>query len=869
MLRVPHSTITPPALPPKLVDRPALRTALDAGADRALTLVCAPPGYGKTVLLTEWVRRTPDVPTAWVNLDEDHDDPVRLWSSVLAALCACPAVPRRSRLHRLAVSHFAVDLDFFSDLLDCLDALPQRIRLVLDDAHHVESPASLHGLQMIVRSPRRSIRLVLASRRDPVLPVARLRMEQQLCELRAEQLRLTAAEAAELLEQCGLRLARRQRALLHARTGGWPAGLRLATLPLRDHPDRKAFVEAFSGDERPVADYLVGEVLSRLTADEIDLLRRVSICDPVPGGLAVELAERDDAAEILDELAQRTGLVTTTGRRRDEYRTQALLRSYLLADLMRHGPDTTATLHARALRWCAGSGRPLDALQHAGGTHDPSLPADLLRRWAPELAARGEHEALQRALTAGGRPGTPDADSWHAVITAQVLFGRGDRAGAVAALRATERRTERRSTERRDPPDLRLALFRTATERLAGLGPTPSPDIDAAVPDDPALAALALAGRGAAQLRGGDLVSGRSLLGDALDQARRLHLELLEVQCLCLLGGAALTAGDHRAAAATASAGVAAAINRGWQRSAWAAEAHAVAAHAALVRGRAGAALRAATDGLRAAPDDLAPALRLALRSARGAALSDRGEHTAGLLELQNARSEIGDASVPVPLAATVALLEHRVAVLFGYGTAATGAAGWLGAKEGARHELTLMRAWSAAATGSFGAVRAEIAALLLPHEPPVLPTTAVEAWLLEARAALAMGKRQRARTALHTALTIAEPLDALRPFALTGPTVGALLVDQLGLIEDRRTFAARALAVRRRAAHGPAVLLSARERDVLAQLPSLRNLDEIADGLAVSVNTVKSHVRAIYAKLGVSTRRTAVLTAHEHGILR
>ncbi|MDN5751005.1 MAG: AAA family ATPase, partial [Pseudonocardia sp.] len=364
MGRVPRSKTALPALPKEFLRRPDLLAALDRGDNCTLTLICAPPGYGKTLLLAEWARSSEEH-TAWVALDEEDDDPQRLWSAVLTSLVACPAVPASSRLRRLAVSRTTVELDFLNDLLDGLEALPERVRLVLDDVHHLRDPRTLHGLQMLVRSARTGVRLVLAGRLDPVLPVARLRMENQLCELRAEQLRFSAEESATLMERCGLRLAPGQTALLHGRTGGWVAGLRLAALSMRGHPEPDRFLAEFSGDERTVADYLVGEVLSRITEYERELLRRTSVCDPLPAALAAELSDREDAADVLDGLERDTGLVVGTGPQRDEYRIQELLRSYLTADLHRHGPGLAAQLHRRAARWWAGRDCPVEALFHA------------------------------------------------------------------------------------------------------------------------------------------------------------------------------------------------------------------------------------------------------------------------------------------------------------------------------------------------------------------------------------------------------------------------------------------------------------------------------------------------------------------------
>jgi LuxR family transcriptional regulator, maltose regulon positive regulatory protein len=178
------------------------------------------------------------------------------------------------------------------------------------------------------------------------------------------------------------------------------------------------------------------------------------------------------------------------------------------------------------------------------------------------------------------------------------------------------------------------------------------------------------------------------------------------------------------------------------------------------------------------------------------------------------------------------------------------------------------MRAWSEASAGEHTTTHAIVQRVLAEEDEALLPSTLVEAALLDAATALRTGDRTAARRSLHLALTRAEPLDAVRPFVFAGADVRALLVDQLGDSEDRSAFAHRASAIDPRLRPPQAARLSAREREVLNELPSLRNLEEIADRLAVSVNTVKSHVRAIYSKLEVSSRRTAVLAAHEQGLL-
>jgi LuxR family maltose regulon positive regulatory protein len=252
---------------------------------------------------------------------------------------------------------------------------------------------------------------------------------------------------------------------------------------------------------------------------------------------------------------------------------------------------------------------------------------------------------------------------------------------------------------------------------------------------------------------------------------------------------------------------------------------------------------------------------------AYGAARFDRGERAAGLAELQQARSEFGDLPAGAEQFASAAVLEFRAALLLGHSAASRTVHGWLAERTEGNAELLVMRAWTEAAGGRHEQARAILRPVLDATAPPLVSYTLVEAWLLETSLAVTTGERPAARRALQTALVVAEPLDAVRPFALAGPHVRELLLHQHGSFGASDAFADRALAAGAGGEHRQSIL-SERELTVLALLPSLLSLDEIATDLTVSVNTVKSHVRSIYTKLGVSSRRLAVLAAHEHGLL-
>ncbi len=217
--------------------RAALRADLDAAAAADVALVCAPAGYGKTLLLADWSRSSTAADTAWVSLDRDDNDPRRLWASIVAALVACPSVPGSSHLHDRWIWRTDAQPEFLAELVDAVGALPRPIRLILDDVHTLVGPEALHGVQILTRNRPAGVQLVLSSRLDPPLSVPRLRLAGRLRELRAAQLRFSLPETAALLEKSGLRLTPAQVDLLHRRTGGWAAGLRMAALGIVESAD--------------------------------------------------------------------------------------------------------------------------------------------------------------------------------------------------------------------------------------------------------------------------------------------------------------------------------------------------------------------------------------------------------------------------------------------------------------------------------------------------------------------------------------------------------------------------------------------------------------------------------------------------------
>jgi LuxR family maltose regulon positive regulatory protein len=687
-------------------------------------------------------------------------------------------------------------------------------------------------------------------------------LEGRVHELRANDLRFSLEETSALLKAAGLELTPTLVAVLHARTEGWAAGLRLAALALRRTDDAAAFLTDFSGDERSVAEYLTGEILDGLNTATQDFLRMVSVCSPLPAALAVELTARDDADRTLDELRQATALVERSSPA--EYRIHPLLRSYLVADLARHRPDTYRDLQVSAAGWWLAHESPVHALRHAERAGDPDLIAALVRRAGVPLMLNGDFGSLRRALASAG-PGARRADPWLSLTAAITHLDARALTAAAAELQNAHRVWPA-------APSAGLDALRASAELLAsGLGLdvgsfSSSPGEGRPPPE---MTALLHASRGTAEFgnpTGADLDLARTELEQALDLARKHDLGYLEVQSLSFLATLAAMRGDLRGMAAAAEQALAGAARRGRHPSAWSAGPVGMLAYADLLRGDPATAVARCEESL-GGGDLLPPETAYTLHAVHGAGLADQGGRPAGLAEMRSARAEFGDAPSPLSMLAGLGLLEHRVALLTGNADAAAQVATWLGARIGATGETLLLEAWTEAAKGRYENARVVVAPVHGRNLPVLLPNTVVEVHLVDAEAALQADDEPAGRAALERALTEAEAVGVVRPFALAGPRTQQLLTARAAA-NGRGPFVALVAAARATVVPDPTVLLSERELAILALLPSLLNAREIADEFTVSVNTVKSHIRSIYAKLGVSSRREAVLRAHDSGLL-
>ena len=370
-LAVPRPKVSVPRRIDRAVERPRLLRDLAGARGDAATngnrgpevlLACAPAGYGKTTMLADFAdeQRAAGVPVAWVTCDRD-DDGTAFWSAVI--LAATEAAPESATvLAGMDAPTGPADATFVANLIGVLGDEVPGIILILDDVHEVRAREVLDGLQHLVQWADTRVRVALGCRFEPPIGLHRLRLTGRLREVRAAQLAFTPQEADDFWDRHDIVLDTDARAVLHALTEGWPAGMRMAALSL-EHGDPATFVAEFSGADRPVADYLAGEVLVRLPDDVVDFLLRTCVVEDLSVELAARLSGRDDSAAMLDDLAQRNALVVPLDRSGTWFRYHALLRTYLVAALRRRDPGEMAVLRVVAAKWFLEQRDPAEALE--------------------------------------------------------------------------------------------------------------------------------------------------------------------------------------------------------------------------------------------------------------------------------------------------------------------------------------------------------------------------------------------------------------------------------------------------------------------------------------------------------------------------
>jgi ATP/maltotriose-dependent transcriptional regulator MalT len=892
-----------------LVLRPRLSERLDRGTASKLVLVSAPAGFGKTTLLTEWLAARPaalaDEPwAAWLSLDRGDNDPASFWAYVIAALRTVASGVGESALSLLDAPQPPPIETVLTTLLNDLSAAAGEIVLVLDDYHVIDAGDVQDGMAFLLDHLPPWLHVVIASRADPALPLARMRARGELTEIRAAELRFTADEAAAYLnETMGLQLTARDIAALEGRTEGWIAALQLAALSMQGRDDVTTFIAGFAGDDRYVVDYLAEEVLARQTDRVQTFLLQTSILGRLSGPLCDAVTGQDGGKGMLEALDRGNLFLVSLDDRRRWYRYHHLFADVLQARLLDEQPGQVPGLHRRASEWYEQNGELSEAIRHALAAEDFERAAGLV-----ELASPAMRRTRQEAKLRGWLEVLPDevvrARPVLSVNFAGVLLMGGELEGVEGRLRDAERWLEPATGDRKEPHDPSAEMVVADDEEFRRL---------------PATIELYRAGQALAR-------------GDApgtIGHAQRAIELALDDDHLCRASAAALLglvywgSGDLEAGYRGYSACVA-----GLRRAGHIADTFGCSIALADIRstqGRLGEALRTFEQALQLAGEqggsvlrgtadmyvgmseiarernDLHAATQLLLRS------QELGEQTGlpqnpyrwrvamarvreaegdlpGALDLINEAEHLYVSDFfpnvrPVPaLRARAWIAQGRLGEALGWareqGLSVDDDLSYLREFE----HITLARLLLARYRGERAEASLQEAArllerLLLAAEAGGRTGRVIEILVLRALAHQALGDIPAALGFLDRAAALAEPEGYVRVFVDEGEPMASLL-RATAKQGTRRDYARRLLAAASGTKHnGPTEQdliepLSERELDVLRLLGSELDGPAIARELMVSLNTMRTHTKNIYTKLAVTNRRAAVRRAAELNLL-
>jgi LuxR family maltose regulon positive regulatory protein len=868
----------------RLVSRPRLSDQIGRAASATLTLVSAPAGFGKTTVMAELASRSDGAAIAWLSLDAGDNDPVTFWTYVIEAIDrAAPGLVTGAR-SSLTGAQISVDA-VVTMLLNGLAAAHADVVLVLDDFHVIESPAIHEQLGYFLEHLPARGHVVLGTRADPAIPLARLRARGGLIEIRASDLRFSPAEAERYLETMDLVLPDGDVATLEGRTEGWIAALKLAAHSLQGRADTTAFINAFAGDDRHIVDYLVEEVLRRQPARIRDFLLKTSILSRFTGSLADAVTAGEGGAATIEALDRGNLFVVALDSQRRWYRYHHLFGGVLQAHLTAETPSDVPILHRRASDWFEEHGDRSTAVEHAFRAGDPERTAELVELAAVEMRQYRREATLRRWLAAL----PPDVLARRPVLAVS-LAGSTLSANEIDRVDELLTEAERRlaagepvvivdESERRRLPAM-IELYRAALSKLQG-------DLEGNVAH--ARRVLELVdedddiGRGGAETFLGLAAWGMGDLDQGFEWYAKGMASLERGGLLTDVVGAGIIGADIRLAAGRLTDATRiyeddlARATRTQPPLRGVTDMHTGLADIAYQRGRLEEA-QAHIDAGRSLGDELGfPREPYRWRVVQARILQARGDLEAALPLLDEAErlylSEFSPDIHPVPAI--------RARMLIAHGRHGEARAWAQRAGLSPTDELTYVREYehttlarllvAEAADGGAEILPAALALLerlRTAAEQGRRDGSRLEILVVQALARDAAGNRVGAFAALDAAIEFAEPEGYLRVFLDEGPSMTRLLK-----AAAKRSKAPGYLHELVRASTGPEPSpasqglvepLSEREMEVLRLLRSDLDGPGMARELVVSLNTLRTHTKNIYTKLGVGSRRAAVRRAEE-----
>lgn len=901
-----------PAPRPGTIARPLLieRLSRELSPGRKLTLACAPAGFGKTTILSEWIahskRNNPDVQIAWLNLDEGDNDSSRFLTYVVVALQGIGAdigAESMSLLHR---AHPAPVELVLTALINDLARISAEIILVLEDYHVIEERVVHEAVRFLLDHLPSQLHLAIASRSDPPLPLARLRSRGELTEIRASDLRFTPGEAADFLNQAmGLDLSTEEIATLESRTEGWIAGLQLAALSMRDNDDVSGFIRAFTGSHRFVIDYLVEEVLQRQTDYVRSFLLNTCVLDRLTGPLCEALTGEGGGTEMLETLERENLFVVPLDDRRQWYRYHHLFADALRARISAELPGRELALHHLASQWFERNDLPEDAVRHALVAEDFGRAVSLMEAALPAMRRN-----RQDAMLLGWLKGLPDEVlrrspvlsvfcAWRMLVVSDLeaveSWLREAEKGLCAAA-GTVDLSERPADKSTDGEELltlpsTIAMYRAALAQALGDVPATANHarraLELAQPDDHLARAAAGGFLGLASWAAGDVRTAIRTFSGAVKSLRAAGNLTDELSSTMVLADMWIARGRLQEARRIYERSLKLSAAQGNPVPQGTAELHAGISELHRQFGE----LETANQHLQASAD----------LGERAALTENRYRWFVSMARLREAQGKPEDAIELlgeaerlylrgfVPEVRPIAAVKARIRIVQGRLPEARGWATEQGLS--ATDELSYLREFehitlarlliaqhrNLGAEDTIRQAATLLDRLLEAAEGSGRNGSANEILILQALAQEAQGHRPLALVSLERALVQTAPEGYIRLFLDEGAPMAALLraVQPHGIAADHRrrllhafaTAPGESLTVSRDAASSLEIL-SQRELQVLRLLDTEMTGPEIARELFVSVNTLRTHTKHIFAKLDVNSRVTAVRSAKERGLI-
>ena len=861
-----------------VVSRPGLFARL--GQAPRVSQIAAPAGSGKTFLIRSWLFESGLADSAaWVTLPEGGQDAQQFWISVLDALR--DTIPGSKLVRPLTGAPELDGWAVLERLLEDLGGLHDPLWLVIDDVYELRSAEALAQLELLLIRAPAELRFVLLTRGDVRLHLHRLRLEGELADIRAADLRFTLDEARALFRGAGVELPEPALAALVRRTEGWAAGLRLAALSLAQHPDPEHFAAEFSGSERTVAGYLLAEVLDHQSEPVRRLLLRTSVCERISGELAELLTGDSDGERILQDLEEAGAFVVALDAKRSWLRYHRLFADLLQLELRRTEPAELATLHGAAARWFAAHGYLVEATRHAQAAQDWCLAAQLLAEHFLSIVLDGQG-ATAHELLAGFPADMVAADPELVVLTAGDELFRRSLGAAERHLARAEQEMTSVPADRRGRFQINLAIMRlTLAQRRGDLTAVieeahrllaPEESADAALPAEcQDLRALALVGLGTAELWALRAGEAERHLEEGAVLAHQIGRPWLEVSALAH-GAWAASFRSFGLAAERYVQAIELAKEHGWADEPVVATAYAGLGAIRVWQMRLEEAEPLLEHADRALLGELEPAAGVVLHQASGMLELARGRECNAMTAFSAAERVAGLLVAAHPRSAP--MRAHLLQTLVRLGETASVEQAVAEAGESERGEIRNAMAALRIAQGDPQAATLALAPVLTGSAPVTNLGWKSQTFLLEAIARDALGDPVAAGRALEHALDLVEPDGAVFAFLLHpapellashargGTAHAALITEILDLIAGNKPVLPHAEPDRLREP------LSASEARILRFLPTNLSAPEIAGQLSVSVNTIRTHMRHLYEKLGVHSRTEAVEQARTLGLL-